>query len=164
MRLFTMKLVETSSANMFSISSFTFSQEAKPGAKESSVVFSCNCSNSQSRGLFRDKLLCSCLFSNFFHQNASLFKRFLINHNLCTLFTKFHKVGGIHTFSMCIWGLLLLGTFRRWSCTKSTNSGNAQKIQVPQHLFILSCFTFPNGHILSQVQSTSLHLVDLLEW
>ena len=74
MRLITMKLVETSSANMFSISSFTFSQEAKPGAQESSVVFSCNCSNSQSRGLFWDKRLCSCLFSNFFHQNASLFK------------------------------------------------------------------------------------------
>ena len=47
---------------------------------------------------------------------------------------------------------------------KGKNSGNAQKIQVPQHLFILSCLTFPNGHILSQVQSTSLHLVDLLEW
>ena len=47
-------------------------------------------------------------------------QRFLVNHNLCTLFTKFHKVGGIHTFSMCIWGLLLLGTFRRWSCAKST--------------------------------------------
>ena len=90
-------------------------------------------------------------FSPTFFTKMLHYSKFLINHNLCTLFAKFHKVGGIHIFSMCIWGLLLLGTFRRWSCTKSTNSSNAQKVHVPQHLFILSCFTFPNGHILSQV-------------